>query len=137
MDPFRRGVDIHLASSQSPLCPVATLTQLFKTYPSSPLQSLFTRPHGQPFTKQFLLVTIHHLLLQAGISITGFSGHSILKGAVVTAAANGISKGNIRLLGRWKSDVVDLYINEIRESEHIHKLLQLNSQLLNFTSFYS
>jgi hypothetical protein len=136
-NPFRRSVDIHLASSQSPLCPIAALTQLFNTYPCSPLQPLFTRPHGQSFIKQFLLSTIHHLLLQVNIPIADFSDHSIRKEAAVTAAANGISRENIQLLGRWKSDAIDLYINEIHESEHIQKLLQFNSQLLNFTPFYS
>ena len=42
--------------------------------------------------------------------MTGFSGHSIRKGAAVTAAENGISRDNIKLLGRWKSDAVDTYI---------------------------
>ena len=132
-DPYRKGVDIHLASSPSPLCPVTALTQLFNTYPSPPLQPLFTRPHGQPFTKQFLLLKIRELLLQAGIPTAGFSGHSIRKGAAVTATQNGISREGIKLLGRWKSDAGDTYINEIKESDHIHKILQLNSQLLHLT----
>ncbi|TMC13891.1 MAG: hypothetical protein E6J34_24290, partial [Chloroflexi bacterium] len=135
-DPYHKGVNIHLASSSSPLCPVAALVQLFKTYPCSPFQPLFTRPHGQAFTKQYVLLRIHELLFQAGIPTAGFSGHSIRKGAAVTAAANGISREDIKLLGRWKSDAVDAYINEIKESDHIHKLLQLNSQLLNSTPFY-
>ena len=78
---------------------------------------------------------MRQLLLQVNIPTAGFSGHSIRKGAAVTAAANGISRENIQLLGRWKSDAVDTYINEIHESEQIQKLLQLNSQLLNHISF--
>ena len=135
-DPYQKGATIHLTSSSSPLCPVAALTQLFNTYPCSPFQPLFTRPHGQPFTKQFLLLKIRELLLRAGIPTVGFSGHSIRKGAAVTAAANGISRADIKLLGRWKSDAVDIYINEVQESDHIHKLLQLNSQLLNLAPLY-
>ena len=134
-DPFCKGINIHLASSRSPLCPVTALAQLFNTFPCSPLQPLFTRPHGQPFTKQFFVVKIRQLLLQAGIPTAGFSGHSIRKGAAVTAAANGISRENIQLLGRWISDAVDIYINDIRESEQTQKLLQLNSQLLNHIYF--
>ena len=95
----------------------------------------FHSPPWQPFTKQFFVVKIRQLLLQAGIPTAGFSGHSIRKGAAVTAAANGISRENIQLLGRWKSDAVDIYINDIRESEQTQKLLQLNSQLLNHIYF--
>lgn len=62
-----------------------------------------------------------------------FSGHSIRKGAAVTAAAKGISRDNIKLLGRWKSDAVDIYINEIHKFDYAYKLLQLNSQLLDLT----
>ena len=104
-----------------------TFIQFFNTFPCSPLQPLFIRPHGQPFTKQFFVAKICQLLLQAGIPTAGFSGHSIRKGAAVTAAANGIFRENIQLLSRWKSDAVDTYINETHESEQIQKLLQLNS----------
>jgi len=50
-------------------------------------------------------------------------------GAAATAARNGISKDDIKLLGRWKSDAVDVYINELQKPDHMHKLLALNSQL--------
>ena len=129
MDPYRTGVTIQLASSPSPLCPVAALKHLYRSFPRSPTRPLFARPYGQPFTKQFIVTKIRELLLQAGISTLGFSGHSIRKGAAVTAVANGISKDNIKLLGRWKSDAVDIYINELDQSDHIHKLLHLNSLL--------
>jgi len=101
------------------------------TYPCSPLSPLFTRPFSQPFTKQFLVLKIHELLLQADIPTTGFSGHSIRKGTAVTAAQNGISHEDIQLLGRWKSDAVDVCINEIYQSDHFRKLLNLNSLLLS------
>ena len=136
-DPYHQGVEIHLASSTSPLCPVTALRVLLNTYPRSPTSPLFARPFSQPFTKQFLVLKIHKLLLQAGIPNTGFSGHSIRKGATVTAAQNGISREDIQLLGRWKSDAVDVYINEIHQSEHFQKLLSLNSILLSQPSPFS
>jgi len=52
-------------------------------------------------------------------------------GAAVTADRNGISKHDIQILGRWKSDAVDVYIDERQKSEHIHKILLLNAQLLS------
>jgi hypothetical protein len=103
---------------------------LYDSYPHPANHPLFSRPFGYPFTKQFFLTKLHDLLLQAGIPTAGFSGHSIRKGAAVTAALNGISRDNIKLLGRWKSDAVDVYLNELQESDHVSKLLSLNSQLL-------
>ena len=81
-DLFCKGINIHLASSQSPLCPVTALTQLFNTFPCSPLQPLFTRSHGQPFTKQFFVAKIRQLLLQAGIPTAGFSALELRCGRI-------------------------------------------------------
>jgi len=75
---------------------------------------------------------IKDLLLRAGIPTTGFSGHSLRKGAAVSAAANGMSCDEIKLLGRWKSDADDVYINEISHADRVQKLLQLNSKLHKF-----
>ena len=63
------------------------------------------------FSKQFFIMKIHELLLNAGIFTVGYSGHSLRKGKAVIADCNGISKDNIKLLGRWKSDAVDIYMN--------------------------
>jgi len=128
-DRNRVGVDIQLAPTSSPLCPIAALHELYSSSPRSPKDPLFSRTHGRPFTRHFLIQTIHRLLLQAGIPTRGFSGHSLRKGAAVTAAANGMSRDDIKLLGRWKSDAVDVYINELSKPDTIHKLLLLNSKL--------
>ena len=131
-DPFRHGVAIHLASSpNSSICPVNALRQLYLLYPCQPNYPLFSRSFG-PFNRQYFVDKIKELLLRAGISTAGFSGHSLRKGAAVSAAANGMSKDEIKLLGRWKSDAVDIYINEISKSEQILKLLHLNSKLHDF-----
>src|SRR5204863_5786682 len=124
------GVVIHLAQTTSPLCPVKTLTRLFQEYPRQRGEPLFTRTVG-PFNRHYIIDKIKELLLQAGISTFGFSGHSIRKGAAVSAAANGISKDNIKLLGRWKSDAVDVYITELSEHDQINRNLQLNAKLHN------
>ena len=128
-DPYRKGVTIQLAASPSSVCPVSALRVLYSRYPRPSNHPLFCRPHGLAFSKRFFISKIRELLLRAGIPSVGFSGHSIRKGAAVTASLNGISKENIKLLGRWKSDAVDVYINELHESDLIHKLLSLNSQL--------
>ena len=78
-DPFRNGVVIHLAQTASPLCPVRALTRLFQEYPRQKSEPFFTRTVG-PFNRQYIVDKIKELLLQAGISTFGFSGHSIRKG---------------------------------------------------------
>jgi len=100
-----------------------------------PNDPLFSRTIGS-FNRAYIVDKIKELLLRSGISNANFSGHSLRKGAAVTAAANGISKENIKLLGRWRSDAVDIYINELAEKDHISKLLQLNAQLHYKTTSY-
>ena len=140
-DPFHRGVEIYLAQSpRSPICPVAALHRLFHRYPMAPNDPLFTRPLRQPFSKPFFGIAMRNVLLNAGIPSFGYSGHSLRKGAAVTADQNGISRHHIQLLGRWKSDAVDTYIDERRKPDYICKILCLNARLhasLTPTSSYT
>ena len=85
-----------------PLCPVKALRALFDRYPAPPHAPLFTRLFQQPFTKTFFVRSMQLLLLNAGIPMFGYSGHSLRKGAAVTADRNGISRHHIKLLGRWE-----------------------------------
>ena len=93
---------------------------------------MFNRVTG-PFSRLYFIDKIREYLLRAGISTRGYSGHSLRKGAAVTAAAKGISRDEIKILGRWKSDAVDLYINEVSQSSLTSNLLSLNSKFLNCT----
>ena len=128
-DPYRKGTAIQLASTESPLCPVKALVKLFQNQPKQPTAPLFSRSHGRAFNRAYVIDQIKEMLLRSGISAVHFSGHSIRKSAAVSAAAQGISKEDIKLLGRWKSDAVDIYINELAQADKIAKLLHLNSRL--------
>jgi len=48
-DQYRQGVTIHLASVNSPLCPVSALHHLFERYPAPPTSPLFLCSAGLPF----------------------------------------------------------------------------------------
>ena len=130
MDPFASGTRIPLAASPaSPLCPVNAVSTLLARCPTLPNAPAFNRLYG-PFSKWYFIEKVHEYLLRCGIPTAGFSGHSIQKGAAVTAKVKGLSKEDIKLLGRWKSDAVDLYINDVPQSSLTANLLSLNSRLL-------
>src|SRR5947207_8308022 len=86
------------------------------------------------FSKFYFITQIHELLLQAEISTHGFSDHSIRKKVAIFISARGISKNDIKLMDRWKSDVVLIYINETTIWKHNNKLLLLNKQLQTLLS---
>lgn len=127
-DPFGAGTEIQLAASQhSPLCPVHALRCLYNQYPTQPNSPAFNRTFGT-FSKSYLIEKVREYLLQAGLTTCGYFGHSLRKGAAITAAAKGIPHDEIKLLGRWKSDAVDIYINDVTIQSS--KLLSVNSKLL-------
>jgi hypothetical protein len=134
-DQFNVGTQIYLARSPvSSICPVQALLTLFSRFPAHPHAPLFIRPFHQLFTKPFFVFAMQRLLINAGISVVGYSGHSLRQGAAVTADRNSIPRPGIQLLGRWKSDAVDIYIDEGRKSEEAQKMLRLNGKLLSSPS---
>ena len=75
------------------------------------------------FNKQYFIIKVKELLLQADISTTGFSSHFLCKKVAIFIAANEISYEEIKLLNHWKNNTIDVYINKINIFEYIQKLL--------------
>jgi hypothetical protein len=130
-DPYRQGTDIYLASTGSILCPVSALHQLFERFPAKPNDPLFSRVAGLPFSRTYVVDKIKGFLLRSGFTPSQYNGHSLRKGAAVSAIAAGATKDEVKLLGRWKSDAVDIYINEVDKSTLASRMLALNNLLLS------
>ena len=124
-DQFRQGTIIPLAASHDSTCPVSALKTLFHRYPNKNIDPLFTRVIGS-FDGTWLIQRLHSLLRAAGINPDGFSGHSFRRGAANSALQAGISKQDIKTMGRWKSDAIDRYFSAATQTQH---LLTLSKQL--------
>ena len=136
-DSYDKDTAIHLFQANFALCFVQAFIILFCNQFKLLNDSLFSRIIDS-FNRVYIIEKIKELLLRSGISNINFSDHSLRKETIVTMIANDISKENIKLLDRWKSDAIDIYINELAEKDHISKLLQLNTQLhYKTTLFYS
>ena len=129
MNQNRIDVKIQLTLISSQLCPVTVLNKLYSSFPRSANDPLFSQTRARSFTRLFVIQTIHHLLLQADIPTRDFSDHSLRKGATITAATNDMSRDEIKLLKRWKSNAVDVYINELSKLDITQKLLLLSFKL--------
>ena len=101
--------------------------------PATPNSPLFNRTYGA-FSKPYFINKVKEYLLRAGIPTQGFSGHSLRKGAAISAVTKGLSRDEIKLLGRWKSDAVDIYINDLPQATRSANLLDLNSRFLGNTT---
>lgn len=112
-DPFRQGCVIPYFSVSDSICPVKALSEYmalrvtFGTEPNSPLLLL---NNGQALTRHAFLNMLTTTCIQAGISPSGFSGHSFRIGAATTAAKHKIPDHLVQKLGRWTSDCFKTYI---------------------------
>jgi hypothetical protein len=70
---------------------------------------LFSRLAG-PFTLSWLVTSLKHAILTTGRDPSPYWGHSFRRGAANSAVSAGLSKDELKQLGRWKSDAVDRYL---------------------------
>jgi hypothetical protein len=116
-DRFLEGTTIKLLETRKPSCPVTNLKDLFNRFPAPGHAPLFARLDpiapiclGIYFTPEYFTKKMHDLLLRAGIDPTGYTNHSLRRGAAQSAADAGLNMEQIQSLGRWKSRAVLDYL---------------------------
>ena len=108
-DPFKEGATINIPRTEDDLCPVAALLTWLVYRGKSP-GPLFRFQSGTPLTRARLVGELRRVLTALGLEAEKFSGHSFRKGAATTAAARGVPDSQIKILGRWKSAVFQVYL---------------------------
>ena len=94
----------------SQACPVAALRAwLGERGRQNPQDPFFTVPSGRPLAIPMARFWLRRLLTHIGKSSTGFTLHSLRRGACTAAFANGAQTGNLKALGGWRSEAVELY----------------------------
>ena len=109
-DPFRRGVVLTVAATHDSACAVASMKNLFRKFPSEPNAPLFHQAGGA-FTREFVTSNLRASMKRLGFE-GNYSGHSFRRGAATSAKEAGLSDTDIQMLGRWKSDAYQLYIDK-------------------------
>lgn len=107
-DKENRGVNIVLAATSSPTCPVRSLRALFiadRRPPSAPLFNV----GNEPMQRNWFIRLLKKRLTEFGYSASGYNGHSFRRGAAQQASDNGLTNDDIMLLGRWSSDAFKRY----------------------------
>lgn len=113
-DPFRMGVDVYVGRSGDLLCPV-TAVLAYMVARGKGTGPFFRFQDGKPLTRVRFVARVRDALAKAGVDQSAYSGHSFRSGAATTAAKQGISDSTIKILGRWKSSVYQLYIKTPKE----------------------
>ena len=109
------GVQIILSATGMPTCPVTALRRLFNHVKQPASAPLFMLSNGA-FSRVSVISILKSRLTRAGLSETGFSGHSFRKGAAQHAFDQGMLDSQIQKLGRWTSNSFQLYFETSLEA---------------------
>ena len=113
-DPFRKGVNLFVGRTHSPLCPVAAVLDYLAVRGTEP-GPLFRYEDGRMLTRQRFASAVRDSLSRAGVDQSRYCTHSFRIGAATTAAAKGIEDAVIKTLGRWESLAYRQYVRLPRE----------------------
>ena len=108
------GFIVHLGCSGQPICAVCINHHYLHSYPIPPSAPLYQFSTGQHLTYNIHNSNIKNLLQRAGLDPSQFSSHSLRAGAATQAARAGLSGGDIKRLGRWRSQAYEAYLRPPR-----------------------
>lgn len=108
-DPFRKGMDIIIASPEAIHAVINYLTQTTNT--STTLNTpLFRKRDGSAVTRTWFMNQVTTLVVSAGFNMNQYSSHSFRKGGAVSLQQKGVEDSVIRNMGRWRSGAYHLYL---------------------------
>ena len=113
---MRKTVPVVLKSGGSLLDPVAELWEMCQRDPLLEGELPHERPlfrdtaSGAAFKVSDVRKVVKWLMANLGLDPARFGAHSLRIGGATAALAAGVSPAQIRLLGRWSSDVAELYM---------------------------
>ena len=111
----RKTVPVVLRGGGTLIDPVAELWDLFERDPLQEGEAPEDRPlfrdtaTGDAFRVSGIRRVVKWLMASIGLDPDRFGAHSLRIGGATAALAAGVSPAQIRLLGRWSSDVAELY----------------------------
>lgn len=119
VDKYGQGLTIVIPGNpDTRYCPVQRMLAL--TANRHITEPLFSWPNGTIVTKASFIKMLREHLRMLNIDWKQYSGHSLRRGAAVSAKASGASDELIKLLGRWSSDAYKIYLRSV--PSHIQHL---------------
>ncbi len=101
-------MQIILAATGEPTCPVAALRRLFIQNLRPPNAPLF-RLQSSAFSRQAVVNILKQRFVAASLPEANYSGHNFRKRAAKHAADHGMLDKSIQRLGRWTFNAFKLY----------------------------
>jgi hypothetical protein len=123
-DQFGKGALVNLFATGDSTCPLTALDELRKAQEAAGVAvhtattPVFALTATKALTKPEVVAKIRKAVAalakehpEWGLESKDFAGHSLRRGGATSLALRGVAEPVLRLLGRWESDAVNLYID--------------------------
>ena len=111
-DTFNRGITITVGCSGHSICAYCAMNDLVNDKTNlDGNQPLFIYKESY-LTKSYFISTTKMLVASIGLDSNLYAGHSYRSGCTTSAALSGFNSWEIKLLGRWQSEVYNIYIRK-------------------------
>ncbi len=136
------GARIHrvpiLAIPNSVLCPVSAYAKILQSIPLPTTAPIFVHSQSAgwvPLSYSQFQRRLKDLILSSGREPAAYSSHSFRRGGASFASQAGVPREVIKLIGDWRSDAVDAYLNvtsqhKLRAAYAISQHVRLGNSVL-------
>ena len=105
------------------VCPFEALTIMFERISRGLDAPCFLLSSGEPLTYRVFQRMLKEALKRAGYEASEFSSHSLRAGGVTWVSRTGVPLDMIKILGNWKSDAYERYIENPTQKQEEAGLL--------------
>lgn len=122
-DPYGKGAHVNLFATGDDTCPIRAIKEVIAAQkeakmPMGPKTPMFAVNADMRVPRKEFVVALMKKAVAAvarehptmGLESKDFAGHSLRRGGATSLALRGVRESVLRLLGRWVSDAVNLYI---------------------------
>ena len=112
-DKFNTGVKIFIGCSGHKVCAYCSTKKYIASIKSSSKHSPLFVHHGcKPLRRSYFIDAVRALLTLQHYDANNFSGHSFRAGSATMASFKSFKDWEIKLLGRWQSEVYNIYLRK-------------------------
>jgi hypothetical protein len=110
-DVFSNGISIFVRCSGHRVCAYCSMVKHLHMRGSSHVSApLFADLQGNILRRNYFVSTTKLLVSMLGLPSERYSGHSYRAGSATTGADAGFDNWEIRMLGRWNSEIYNIYL---------------------------
>ena len=110
-DKIGQGTVIYIGCSNNPICALCYMKEYLKEHPNPHSKSpLFMSKSAVALTRNYFISILRILLVQIGLEPSLYGGHSFRAGSATSAADAGFNQWELKMLGRWASNVYSIYL---------------------------